>query len=111
LFFKWIKIGTAGMKKIVWWDYISTILLLPFAITFCLLMQRIGSTAFLLIGVPFLIVSLASSKYMKSNQLYEVLSSSTVIGHQLADSLRVEDVLLTFIDKIKGVIPYDSAYI
>lgn len=111
LFFKWIKTGTAGMKKVVWWDYISTILLLPFAITFCLLMQRIGSTAFLLIGVPFLIVSLASSKYMKSNQLYEVLSSSTVIGHQLADSLSVEDVLLTFIDKIKGVIPYESAYI
>ncbi|MCM3637270.1 diguanylate cyclase [Sporosarcina luteola] len=109
--FKWIKAGTSGMKKIVWWDYISTILLLPFAITFCLLMQQVGTKAFLLIGVPFLIVLLVSSNYMKSNKLNEVLSSSTVIGHQLADRLRVEDVFLTFIDKIKGVIPYESAYI
>ena len=111
LLFKWMKVETSRMKKIVWWDYISSILLLPFAITFCLLMQQFESKAFLLIGVPFLIVLLVASNYMKSNKLNEVLSSSTVIGHQLADSLRVEDVLLTFIDKIKGVIPYDSAYI
>lgn len=111
VFFRWLQIGISGMKKVVWWDYVSTILLLPFAITFCLLMQQIGSKAFLLIGVPFLIVLLVSSKYMKSNRLNEVLSSSTVIGHQMADSLRVEDVLLTFIDKIKDVIPYESAYI
>ena len=111
LFFKWLKAGTSRMKKVVLWDYVTAILLLPFAITFCLLMQQFGSKAFLLIGVPFLIVLLVASNYMKSNKLNEVLSSSTVIGHQLADSLRVEDVHLTFIDKIKGVIPYDSAYI
>lgn len=111
LFFKWLKTDTSKMKKIFLWDYVTTILLLPFAITFCLLMQQFGSTAFLLIGVPFIIVLLVSSKYMKSDNLNEVLSSSTIIGHQLADSLRIEDVLLTFIDKIKGVIPYDNAYI
>lgn len=111
LFFKWLKTDTSRMKKIILWDYVTTILLLPFAITFCLLMQQFGSTAFLLIGVPFIIVLLVSSNYMKSNKLNEVLSSSTIIGHQLADSLRVKDVLLTFIDKIKGVIPYDNAYI
>ncbi len=111
LLFKWMKMETPRMKKMVLWDYISSILLLPFAITFCLLMQQFESKAFLLIGVPFLIVLLVTSNYMKSNKLNEVLSSSTVIGHELADSLRVEDVLLTFIDKIKGVIPYDSAYI
>ncbi|MCM3743491.1 GGDEF domain-containing protein [Sporosarcina luteola] len=109
--FKWVKAGTSVMKKVIWWDYVSTILLLPFAITFCLLMQQFGSKAFLLIGVPFLIVLLVASNYMKSNKLNEVLSSSTVIGHQLADRLRVEDVFHTFIDKIKDVIPYESAYV
>lgn len=111
LYLKWLKAETARMKRIIWWDYISTILLLPFAITFSLLMQQFGNKAFLLIGVPFLLVTLVAGNYMKSNKLNDVLSSSTVIGHQLADSLRVEDVFLTFIDKIKGVIPYDSAYI
>lgn len=111
LLFNWLKLKTPRMRKIVSWDYISTILLLPFAITFCLLMQKFGSTAFLLIGVPFILVLLVTSNYMKSNNLNEVLASSTVIGHQLADSLRVEDVLITFIDKIRGVIPYESAYI
>lgn len=111
LYFKWSKTDTSGMRKIIWWDYVLAILLLPFAITFCLLMQQYGNKAFLLIVIPFLIVLQVASNYMKSNQLNEVLSSSTVIGHQLADSLRVEDVHLTFIDKIKRVIPYDSAYI
>ncbi|MGN7388430.1 GGDEF domain-containing protein [Sporosarcina sp. SAFN-015] len=110
-FFRWMKITTAGMKKVVLWDYVSSILLLPFAITFCLLLQQFGSEAFLLIGVPFIIVLLVSSKYMKSDKLNEVLSSSTVIGHQLADSLRFDDVMVTFIDKINDVIPYDNAYI
>ncbi|MFS0689880.1 sensor domain-containing diguanylate cyclase [Sporosarcina sp. 179-K 8C2 HS] len=109
--FKWVKTSTSGMKKAIWWDYVSTILLLPFAITFCLLIKEYGIGAFLLIGVPFLIVLIVASNYMESNNLNDVLSSSTVIGHQLADSLRVEDVLLTFIDKIKGVITYDNAYI
>ena len=108
---KWMKEDSSRMKKYAWWDYVSSILLLPFAIAFCLLMQQFGSKAFLLIGVPFLIVLLVASNYMESNKLNEVLSSSTVIGHQLADSLRVEDVHLTFINKIKGVIPYDGAYI
>ncbi|MCM3710753.1 diguanylate cyclase [Sporosarcina luteola] len=111
IYLRWLKAETSRIIKIAWWDYVSTILLLPFAITFCLLMQQFGSKAFLLIGVPFIIVLLVSSNYMKSNKLNEVLSSSTVIGHQLAERLRVEDVFLTFIDKIKDVITYDSAYI
>ncbi|MCG7344997.1 GGDEF domain-containing protein [Sporosarcina sp. ACRSL] len=111
LFFKWLKTDTSGMKKVIVWDYVSSILLLPFAITFCLLMQQFGSKAFLLIGVPFLLVLLVASNYMNSNKMSQLLASSTVIGHQLADNLLVENVHLTFIDKIKGVIPYDSAYI
>ncbi|WP_432358366.1 sensor domain-containing diguanylate cyclase [Sporosarcina sp. UB5] len=111
LLFKWFKRNTSVLKKVFWWDYVATILLLPFAITFWLLTRQFGDKAFLLIGVPFLIVLLVSSKYMKSNKLNDMLSSSTVIGHHLADSLRVDDVFHTFIDKIKDVIPYDNAYI
>src|SRR5690606_23406109 len=73
--------------------------------------QLISGKAFLLIGVPFLLVLLVTSKYLKSDILNDLLSSAAVIGHHLADSLRVDDVLRTFVEKLKNVIPYDSAYI
>ncbi|WHT47600.1 sensor domain-containing diguanylate cyclase [Sporosarcina thermotolerans] len=88
-----------------------TILLLPFAIIFTLLFQQISGKAFLLIGVPFILVLLVTSKYLKSDILNDLLSSAAVIGHHLAESLRVDDVLRTFVEKIKNVIPYESAYI
>lgn len=106
-----LKNDTSAIKKVTLWDYIVSILLLPFAIMFCLLLEQLGNQAFLLIGVPFLLVLIVTRNYMKSNQFNDVLASAAEIGHQLADRLGVEDVLLTFIDKIKRVIPYDSAYI
>lgn len=109
--FRLLKNDTSAIKKVALWDYIVSILLLPFAIVFCLLLEQLGNQAFLLIGVPFLLVLIVTRNYMESNQFNDVLASAAEIGHQLADRLGVEDVLLTFIDKIKRVIPYDSAYI
>ncbi|WP_252502818.1 sensor domain-containing diguanylate cyclase [Sporosarcina sp. Marseille-Q4943] len=106
-----LRTDTSAMKKATLWDYIVSILLLPFAIVFSFLLEQLGNQAFLLIGVPFLLVLIVTRNYMESNQLNDVLASAAEIGHQLADRLGVEDVLLTFIDKIKRVIPYDSAYI
>lgn len=109
--FKLLGQRISSMKKALIWDYIITILLLPFAVVFCILIGNFGHGAFLLIGIPFVLVLIVTRNYMKSNQLNDVLASAAKIGHQLADRLRVEDVLRTFIEKIKGVIPYESAYI
>ena len=109
--YKLLKTDTSVMKKVTLWDYIVSILLLPFAIVFCLLLQQFGNGAFLLIGIPFLLVLIVTRNYMESNQLNDILASAAEIGHQLADRLGVEDVLRTFVEKIKGVIPYESAYI
>ncbi|MDW0118108.1 sensor domain-containing diguanylate cyclase [Sporosarcina thermotolerans] len=111
LIFKMLKQKNAVTKKAVLWDFVVTILLLPFAIIFTLLFQQISGKAFLLIGVPFILVLLVTSKYLKSDILNDLLSSAAVIGHHLAESLRVDDVLRTFVEKIKNVIPYESAYI
>lgn len=109
--FKAFKQETTNMKKAIAWDYLTTILLLPFAIANCYLLQQFGNKSFLLVGVPFILVMFVIRNYMKSHQLHNVLASSTKIGHQLADCLRVEDVLLSFTNNIKGVIPYESVYI
>ncbi|MDN4607145.1 sensor domain-containing diguanylate cyclase [Sporosarcina highlanderae] len=108
---KMLKQNSSDKKKVVLWDFVTTILLLPFAIIFTLLFQQIGGKAFLLIGVPFLLVLLVTSNFLKSDRLSDLLSSAAVIGHHLAESLRVDDVLHTFVEKIKNVIPYESAYI
>ncbi|MFD1203989.1 GGDEF domain-containing protein [Sporosarcina contaminans] len=111
LYFKFRKLKTTDFRKAARWDYISSMLLLPFAISFCLLLQLYGNKAFFLIGIPFLIVLLVTRKFLKSDQLQDVLSSAAAIGHQLSDQLLVDDVLQTFTGKLRNVVPYESAYI
>lgn len=110
-FFRLFKQKTGKMGKIIAWDFVTTILLLPFAVISCYLFQQFGNKSMLLVGIPFILVLLVTKSYLQSNQQSEALSSAAMIGHELAQKLRVEEVLHTFIGTIKSVIPYDSAYI
>ncbi|MDW0112393.1 GGDEF domain-containing protein [Sporosarcina saromensis] len=110
-FFRIFKQETGKMGKIIIWDYVTSILLLPFAIISCYLFQQFGNKSMLLVGIPFILVLLVTRSYLRSNQQNEVLSSAAMIGHELAEQLRVDEVLQSFLGKIKTVIPYESAYI
>lgn len=109
--FRLFKQQPGKMGKIIAWDYVTTILLLPFAIISCYLFQQFGNKSMLLVGIPFILVLLVTRSYLQSNQQNEALSSAAIIGHELAERLRVDEVLESFIGKIKSVIPYESAYI
>ncbi|QTD41567.1 GGDEF domain-containing protein [Sporosarcina sp. Te-1] len=110
-YFKFMKYKAIGFWDSAWKDYLITILLLPFAISLCFLTEVLENKSFLLVGIPFILVLFITRRYVKSEGLHEVLTSATAIGHQLAGNLRVQDVLDTFISKLKTVIPYENAYI
>jgi len=104
--------GTFSIKeKYIAWDFVSTMFLLPFSIALYFLSEYFGNNAVLLIGVPFILVLFIAKKYNQSDNLNVKLSSASVIGHELADQLGFEDVMRTFISKLKDVVPYESAYV
>ena len=86
-------------------------MLLPFSISLYFLNEQFGNNAILLIGIPFLIVLLIARMYHRSDNLNDKLSSAGIIGRELADRLGFEDVIRTFIGKLKDVVPYDNAYV
>lgn len=98
-------------EKYIVWDFVSTMLLLPFSIALYFLSEYFGNNAVLLIGVPFILVLFIAKKYNQSDNLNDKLSSASIIGHELADQLGFDDVMKTFISKLKDVVPYESAYV
>ena len=49
--------------------------------------------------------------YKNSNNLNSQLSNAGEIGHELADHLRFDEVIETFLKKLKDVVPFDNGYV
>ena len=49
--------------------------------------------------------------FNNSNTVHDQLSSAAEIGHELADRLLFDEVIETFLAKLKDVVPYDNAYV
>lgn len=93
------------------WDYISTLIMVPFSITFYFLSEHLGAKSLVLIGGPFLIVLAVLRMYNTSNTLNDQLSSAKEIGHELADMLLFDQVMETFLKKLKAVVSFQNAYV
>lgn len=108
----YFELGIYSFKeKFVVWDFASTMLLFPFSISLYFLNKQFDNNAILLIGIPFLLVLLIARLYHRSDNLNDKLSSAGIIGRELAERLGFEDVIRTFIGKLKDVVPYDNAYV
>ena len=92
------------------WDYAGIIVTFPFGITLYLLNEYV-STAFLLLGVPFLIITFLIRLYSNSERVNEDLKQATEIGHELADRLTGVEIIDLFLTKISKMLPVDYSYI
>ena len=93
------------------WDYVSTMLLVPFSISLYFLHEHLNNKSLLLVGIPFLVVLIVLRMYNNSNTLSEQLSNAGEIGHELADQLLFDEVIQTFLEKLKDVVPFENAYV
>ncbi|WP_210468774.1 sensor domain-containing diguanylate cyclase [Sporosarcina sp. 6E9] len=93
------------------WDYASTIIMVPFGVALYFLNVHLSNKSLLLIGIPFVIVLIVLRMYNSSTTLKDQLSSASAIGHELADRLLFDEVIETFLVKLKEVVPYDNAYV
>lgn len=105
------KASVEMVKKISKWDFTMTMIVLPLAIAYSLLTDKIGAFSVLLLGVPFLFILLIIRKFAFSDELNNKLSSAVEIGHELTESLKTSEVVQVFTEKLQDVVNYDQAYI
>ena len=85
--------------------------MVPFGIALYFLNEHLSNKSLLLIGIPFVIVLFILRMFNSSTTVKDQLSSASEIGHELADRLLFDEVIETFLVKLKGVVPYDNAYV
>ncbi|TFE01007.1 sensor domain-containing diguanylate cyclase [Jeotgalibacillus salarius] len=92
-------------------DYAATMLSMPFGLALYYLLQSVGPAATLLLGIPFLAVTIILRLYNTSEKVNNDLAKSAKIGHQLTERLNVNEVLDLFTNKLADLMPLDYTYI
>ncbi|MCM3765460.1 sensor domain-containing diguanylate cyclase [Neobacillus niacini] len=92
-------------------ETLTTVITLPIGIVLYILFKQVGLLAILFVGLPFVSVSLIFQLYYSSQKINHYLQDAAEIGHQMAERLRVDDVINLFIQKLGEMLPVDYAYI
>ncbi|MFX3674577.1 MAG: sensor domain-containing diguanylate cyclase [Paenisporosarcina sp.] len=97
--------------KDIFWDYTGLIVTLPFGITLYLLQLYVGNLSFLLLGIPFLMITLLLRMYNNSELVNDDLNRASKIGHELADRLSGSAIVDLFLKNLSDMLPLDYVYI
>ena len=92
-------------------ETITTLITLPLGIVLYMLYNQGGLLALLLVGIPFVSLSIIFNLYYSSEKVNEYLQKAAEIGHQMAERLEVNGVIDLFIQKLSEMLPVDYAYI
>lgn len=99
------------ITKDLGWDFICLIITLPFGISIYILEGYIGSMAFILLGVPFLAITILIRMYSDSEKVNADLNKASEFGHQLADRMTSTEILDMFLKRLSDMFPFDVGYI
>jgi diguanylate cyclase (GGDEF)-like protein len=92
-------------------ETITTLITLPLGLVLYMLYQQGGLLPLLLVGIPFVSLSIIFKLYYSSEKVNEYLQTAAEIGHQMAEQLKVNDVIDLFLQKLSEMLPVDYAYI
>jgi len=93
------------------WDYAGLVVTFPFGIMLYLLTVHVGPIAFVLLGIPFFMITFLVRLYSNSERVNEDLNQASEIGHELADHLSGHAIVDLFLTRITKMLPVDFAYI
>lgn len=93
------------------WDFFITLLIFPYAITLYVLDAAIGISALMLLGLPFMVMTVVLRLYNSSEKINIDLKKAGHIGHQLADRLTQDEVIDQFIEHVATMFKTDYAYV
>jgi diguanylate cyclase (GGDEF)-like protein len=92
-------------------ETITTLVTIPLGFVLYVMYNQLGLMAILLIGIPFVSLSIIFKLYYSSEKVNEYLQKAAEIGHQMAERLQVDGVIDLFIQKLSEMLPVDYAYI
>ena len=93
------------------WDFVLMIVIFPYAIALYMFESYIGVVALLLLGVPFLTMTVVMKMYNNSEQINMDLKKAGIIGHQLADRLETNEVIDLFTVEVAKMFKVEYAYV
>lgn len=92
-------------------ETVTTFITFPIGIVLYILYNQVGILALLFVGIPFVSLSVIFKLYYSSEKINEYLQKTAEIGHQMAERLKVDDVVDLLIQKLSEMLPVDYAYI
>ncbi|AQU79047.1 MULTISPECIES: sensor domain-containing diguanylate cyclase [Planococcus] len=93
------------------WDFALMLLVFPYAIALYLFEAYIGIAALVLLGVPFLTMTVVMKMYNHSEQINSDLKKAGVIGHQLAARLETDEILDLFVAQVAKMFKVEYTYV
>lgn len=93
------------------WDVVGLTITLPFGISLYFLESYVGTIAFVLLGLPFLMITLLVRLYSTSEKVNADLNKASQFGHELAERMTGKEIIDLFMERITKMFPIDSAYI
>ncbi|ALC84837.1 hypothetical protein AM499_02660 [Bacillus sp. FJAT-22090] len=93
------------------WDVVGLTITLPFGISLYFLESYVGTIAFVLLGLPFLMITLLVRLYSNSEKVNADLNKASQFGHELAERMTGKEIIDLFMERITKMFPIDSAYI
>lgn len=92
-------------------ETVTTFITFPIGFVLYILYNQVGILALLFVGIPFVSLSLIFKLYYSSEKINEYLQKTAEIGHQMAERLKVDDVVELLIQKLSEMLPVDYAFI
>lgn len=92
-------------------ETITTFITFPIGLVLYILYNQFGLLALMFVGIPFVSLSMIFKLYYSSEKINEYLKKAAEIGHQMAERLKVDDVVDLLIQKLSEMLPVDYAYI
>ncbi|MBD1381193.1 sensor domain-containing diguanylate cyclase [Metabacillus arenae] len=93
------------------WEIYSSLLIYPVGVVLYFLYVETGVKALLVVGVPYLILSLIITLYYSSQRLNRYLKRTSEFGHQLTERLNVDEALDLFINHLMSMIKSDYTFV
>lgn len=98
-------------ERSFFWEFMTTIYILPAALLLHVLYHQIGGVAVVFIGFSIVSTSYILRLYYRSSNMNEHLRNVSEVGHELTAQLNVKETLDLFMERIVSLVPADQAYL
>ncbi|RNA70222.1 sensor domain-containing diguanylate cyclase [Alteribacter keqinensis] len=93
------------------WEAFSAVMIVPVGLTVAMLYNQIGFMAILIMGIPFVSVSLILRQFHNSETTNGLLKKVSSYGYQVNENLSVDKIIDLFMDHVQTIFPVDAVHV